>query len=92
MTIAGCPRAGARARLGKEGGKDMTIKEIAPALGFSPEVTFSVGEDLQVRVRDNGRGIGTPSRTSGLANMRQCARNAWRHFPGRQPAWRRRHL
>ena len=36
-------------------------------------VTFSVDEDVLLRVRDNGRGISAAGGTGGLANMRQRA-------------------
>lgn len=37
------------------------------------EVTVSITDDLTLVVRDNGVGIGTPERTSGLANARERA-------------------
>lgn len=37
------------------------------------EVNLSAGADLVLRVRDNGRGLGRPQRSSGLRNMRERA-------------------
>ena len=39
------------------------------------DVLVRAGSDLTLQVRDNGRGIGTPTRASGLANMHQRALN-----------------
>lgn len=39
------------------------------------EVLVRAGSELTLQVRDNGHGIGTPTRASGLANMRQRALN-----------------
>jgi signal transduction histidine kinase len=39
------------------------------------EVLVRAGSELTLHVRDNGRGIGTPTRASGLANMSQRALN-----------------
>src|SRR5262249_58943610 len=44
------------------------------ACASSVDVAVDCGSDLMLRVRDNGKGLGTTSRRSGLANLAERAR------------------